>query len=259
MIELWTQRETTMPIFHSFETHYSATPQVVYPSLAVVPVEQDAIAWSIERVIFDFGGVLIKPNEDTVAQYLAKAFGVSENDIRDRDREVNGEEMRKLQWIGIDEEEFQMWIAFAKDIGKPIPDPNLWREEYMKVKMEALETLPGIVELIRDLKEANYSLDILSNFPEWMQPLLDKLLDDLHRELGYKPFDTIHLSYVTKRNKPDKDAFDGILQTKGNQTIFIDDQRKNIKGANDCGIRAIHFVSADQIRQELITHSVLKK
>lgn len=241
-----------MPI----ETCYSAKPPIEYPSLAIV--SHDSIEWSIERIIFDFGGVLIKPNEDKVAHYLAEIFGVSENDIRDRDREVNGEEMRKLQWIGIDEEEFQMWVAFANELGKPIPDPNLWREEYLKVKMEALETLPGIVELIRDLKKANYSLDILSNFPAWMQPLLDNLLDDLRRELGCEPFDTIHLSYVTGRNKPDKEAFEGVLQAKGSHTIFIDDQRKNIKGANECGIRAIHFVSADQIRQELINHAVLK-
>jgi len=223
----------------------------------ILSLEQDSAPWSIERVIFDFGGVLIKPNEEKVAAYLAEFFGISEDEIRECDGQVNGEEMRKLQWIGIDEEEFQMWVSYATAIGKPIPDPNLWREEYLKVKMEALETLPGIVDLIRDLKEANYSLDILSNFPEWMQPLLDQLLADLRRELGYEPFDTIHLSYVTKRNKPYKDAFEGILQTEGSHTLFIDDQRKNIRGAGECGIRSIHFLSADQVRQELICHGVL--
>lgn len=217
----------------------------------------DLSAWSIERIIFDFGGVLIKPNEEKVAAYLSSVFGVSEEEIRSHDQEVNGLEMRKLQWIGIDEEEFKMWMAYGEKIGKPIADPNTWREKYYQAKMDAIETLPGIVELIRDLKKADYKLDILSNFPQWMQPLLDHLLADLREELGCEPFETIHLSYITKREKPHKDAFESILQTAGSQTIFIDDQKRNIRGAEECGLRAIHFVSAEQIRQELIIRGVL--
>jgi putative hydrolase of the HAD superfamily len=242
-----------MPLFYDLP---STNPPIEHH--CSVLVEQDS-EWAIERIIFDFGGVLIKPNEEKVIAYLAESLGVSADEIQNHDREVNGQEMRKLQWIGIDEEEFQMWVAFANSIDKPIADPNEWREEYSKVKAEALETLPGIVELIRDLKEANYSLDILSNFPEWMQPLIDKLLVDLRSELGYEPFDTIHLSYLTKKNKPDPEAFEGILQTEGSHTVFIDDQVKNIAGAKKCGIRAIHFKSVDQVRQELIHHGVLKK
>lgn len=227
------------------------------------PVEQcmslpeDPSVWVIERVVFDFGGVLVKPDEERNAAYLAEKLGVMPEEIIAYDVEINGNEKRKLQWIRVDDQEFAMWMGFAQSLGKTIDDPETWRQDYEEAKKSAVQPLPGMVEVIKELKEAGYPLDILSNFEPWMQPLLDRFLNELQEEMGGPSFDQIHLSYVTGKNKPDPQAYEAILKAAAGHTLFIDDQSKNITAAQECGLRALHFTTADQLRQELVSRRIL--
>lgn len=97
---------------------------------------------------------------------------------------------------------------------------------------------------------------MLSNFEEWMEPLLD--------QFGYRDnslFSHLYLSYKTQKEKPSSDAYQYVLtdlSLRGSETIFIDDQLKNIEAARKLGIDAIHFTSAELLRKDLVTRGILR-
>lgn len=201
----------------------------------------------VKSVIFDFGGVLVKPDENMLIAYLAQSFGVSESEIRKL-------QVTELQWIRVNDTEFGIWKNYAKEHCN-IDLSEDWREQYAAQKIQAVKELPGIRALLNDLQNHGYSLEMLSNFEEWMEPFLD--------QFGYRDpslFTHIYLSYKTKKEKPSLEAYQHVLTDLGlygNETIFIDDQIKNIEAAQKLGIDAIHFTCADLLRQELISRGIL--
>lgn len=67
------------------------------PFTAASPiVEIYSISTPVKSVIFDFGGVLVKPDENALITYLASSFGVSEDEIRNL-------QVRELQWIRVND------------------------------------------------------------------------------------------------------------------------------------------------------------
>ena len=60
--------------------------------------------------------------------------------------------------------------------------------------------------------------------------------------------------------KPDRAIYELTLRQSGleaERTLFIDDLRANVEGALAVGMRAIVFVDAAQVRQELTKHGVM--
>lgn len=208
------------------------------------PVACETPSPTIKSVVFDFGGVLAKPDEEAVISYLATFFGVSEEEIRDL-------HVQELQWIRVSDKEFEIWQKYANSLNRSLP-PD-WREAYQKVKMDAVRELPEIGQILKDLRSRGYSLMMLSNFEPWMDPLLD--------QLGYREtFDTLYLSYKTDLEKPSPEAYNQVLedlQLAGKEVLFIDDQSKNVDAAQELEINSIHFTSAEQLRQELIARKIL--
>jgi HAD superfamily hydrolase (TIGR01509 family) len=223
---------------------------LILPPTALPPVAAEVytIPAPVKSVIFDFGGVLAKPDENELVAYLVTAFGVSEDEIREQ-------QVSELQWIRVNDTEFGIWKKYAKEKCN-IDLTDEWRVEYAAVKMKAVKELPGIRELLVDLRNQGYSLEILSNFEEWMEPLLNRF--------GYKDpnlFSHLYLSYETKQEKPSREAYEQLLtdlRLQGNETLFIDDQIKNIEAAKELGIDAIHFTSAEELRQALILRGILR-
>lgn len=202
------------------------------------------ISTPVKHVIFDFGGVLVKPDEEFLTAYLAGYFGVEKEKIREL-------QVKELQWIRVNDAEFAFWQKYANELGKDLP-PD-WREQYQSIKIQSVKELPGIGQLLQDLQNAGYRLEMLSNFEPWMEPLLDRF--------GYRNrFDRLYLSYQTHLEKPDENAYRMVLtelQALGKETIFIDDQLKNVESAQKLGMGAIHFVSGETTREELVKRGLL--
>lgn len=217
------------------------------PSAASPIGEAYSISTPVKSVIFDFGGVLVKPDENVLVAYLAQFFGVSEEEIRKL-------EVSELQWIRVNDTEFGIWQRYAKERFN-IELSDDWRKEYGTIKMRAVKELPGIRQLLEEIRRRGYTLEMLSNFEEWMEPFLD--------QFGYRDeslFQHLYLSYKTKKEKPSDEAYKQILtdlDLRAKETIFIDDQLKNIEAAKKLGIDAIHFSSAEQLRKELVARGIL--
>jgi FMN phosphatase YigB (HAD superfamily) len=118
----------------------------------------------------------------------------------------------------------------------------------------------GVLEILRTLKAHGYHLYILSNIGERaFIELAKKFPDLLHL------FDHLYLPQKSNnyRQKPHKgfyEDFKAFVDKKGDggkSMVFIDDRIKNVDAAVRVGISAIHFRTADRLKDELKRLSIL--
>lgn len=111
------------------------------------------------------------------------------------------------------------------------------------------------VNILQQLKESNrYKLYALTNWSNETFPLA----------LLFYPFlqwfDGIIVSGREKMRKPQAEFYK-LLVTRYNidvqTTLFIDDNQRNIAGAEACGIEGVHFISPDQLKAVLAQKFIL--
>ena len=115
-----------------------------------------------------------------------------------------------------------------------------------------LHPMPGMCELVRELKGKGGKIFLLSNTSV-------NLYENYHRSTWmkelFKLFDGLVVSGVIKKTKPSKEIYEYVLDTYGlcaSETIFIDDNEKNIEGCRACGIEGYLFDGdADKLRKYL--------
>ena len=115
--------------------------------------------------------------------------------------------------------------------------------------------IPGTVEIFRKLKESRkYKLYALTN---WQAGLFDIALvryNFLHW------FDGRVVSGEEKTRKPFPEFYKRLLdryQLKPSDALFIDDNLRNVKAAEQLGIESIFFQSPEQLNEELVKRAIL--
>ena len=123
---------------------------------------------------------------------------------------------------------------------------RLYQSEWMKTMGEEI---PGMFELIKSLKENGYPVIYgLTNWSNETFPMVQKV---------YKIFSLINnivCSGDEKLLKPDPAIYKTLLDRynlKAEESVFIDDNINNVKGAIDMGMKSIRFVNAEQLSKEL--------
>lgn len=110
----------------------------------------------------------------------------------------------------------------------------------------------GVVEIARSLK-AHYRIALLSNAPSsFIRNLL--LVHDLEQH-----FHEIIISSEVGMVKPNAEIFEHTLARLGvsaQEAIFIDDNPGHVAAAEKVGITGIQFLSADQLKNELIEKGI---
>ncbi|MBR6514974.1 MAG: HAD family phosphatase [Clostridia bacterium] len=104
-----------------------------------------------------------------------------------------------------------------------------------------LKPMPGMCELVRELKAKGGRIFLLSNTSV-------NLYNNYHRSPWMKElfvlFDGLVVSGVIKKTKPNKEIYQYVLDTYGleaSETVFIDDNQKNIEGCRAVGIEGYLF------------------
>tara|TARA_B100001175_G_C19511504_1_gene644227 strand:- start:2166 stop:2783 length:618 start_codon:yes stop_codon:yes gene_type:complete len=195
----------------------------------------------IKNIIFDLGGVLIDWNPEYL--YL-KVF--------EGDR-------KKMQWFF--EEICTMDWNENQDAGYPIeqateervrmfPQYEDWIRMYYGRWEEMLgEPIAETVEILNQLlKNTDYRVAALSNWSEETFPIALERFEFLHR------FEGIVVSGSEKMRKPFHEIYQLSLDRfgfKAKETLFIDDNLRNIEGAADMGIQTIQFRSIDDLKLNL--------
>lgn len=108
--------------------------------------------------------------------------------------------------------------------------------------------MPGMEQLVHDLKSAGYGVWGLTN---WSYETID---------LAFEKFPLLGelqgtvVSGIEKMHKPNADIYELALNRfalHADQCVFIDDTAKNIAGCEAVGIHGIRFSSASQVRADL--------
>ncbi|WP_346882287.1 HAD family phosphatase [uncultured Algibacter sp.] len=201
---------------------------------------------TINTVIFDLGGVLIDWNPEYL--FLDEFNG---------DRE-------KMQWF-FDNICTSDWNE-NQDAGYPIAqateDLVLQHPEHEKhIRMfygRWTEMLGGAIEgtvtiLEKLIKSNRYKIVALTNWSNETFPVA------LNRFEFLQWFEGIVVSGDEKTRKPFKDIFDITLNRfniTAENTLFIDDNLRNIEAANSFGIHGIHFKSPLELEELLKTYNI---
>lgn len=196
---------------------------------------------TIDTIIFDLGGVLIDWNPEYV--YL---------DVFNGDRE-------KMQWF-FDTICTSDWNE-NQDAGYPLQNATeervaLFPEHEELIRMfygrweEMLgEAIEGTVTILKSLIEnPNYKVVALTNWSDETFPIALERFEFLHW------FEGIVVSGTEKTRKPFNEIYELTLDRfniTAKNSIFIDDNLRNIKAAEALGINGIHFESPYALKNQL--------
>ena len=195
----------------------------------------------INTIIFDLGGVLIDWNPEYV--FL---------DVFNGDR-------KQMQWF-FDNICTSDWNE-NQDAGYPIAKATEERvalfpehEDLIRMYYGRWEEMLGneISETVAILKQLislnQYKIVALTNWSHETFPVA------LERFEFLQWFEGILVSGEEKTRKPFKEIYDLTLERfniKANESVFIDDNLRNIEAANNLGIHGIHFKSAEKLPEQL--------
>lgn len=196
---------------------------------------------SIKNIIFDFGGVLMdwNPryffkdyfNDDDKMEYFLTHIAQSEwNEEQDRGRSL-------VEGTEIQVQKFPDW---EKEL----------RAYYDNWHVMLKSDIPQNVEVLKKLSKTDYHLYGLTNWSEETFPYALENYD------FFQLFDgKIVVSGTEKLIKPDPKIWHILLERYGIQakeSIFIDDNPKNIEMAKELGFHTIRVYPETNLRQELI-------
>jgi len=194
---------------------------------------------AIQAVIFDFGGVLVRTENQAGRQKWEALLGLQPGELS--------------------KAVFNSEAALLATLGK-VPEEKIWEmlgTEY-NLNQEQIDTLQAdfwsgdrldnnLIDFIRNLR-TRYKTAILSN--AWSGA---RLIFTNQFQLG-GVFDLIAISAEEGLAKPDPEIYRRVVDRLGalpEETIFVDDFIENVVAARDAGIHAIHFLTTPQTISEI--------
>jgi len=200
----------------------------------------------IDAIIFDLGGVLIDWNPSYVF-----------------DKMIDNEDQKKHFFENICTSDWNE----KQDAGRPLKEATEelinkhpeWKE-YIEAYYGRWEEMlggpiHGTVEILKQLKEeGKYKLYALTNWSAELFPIALERYDFLHW------FDGRVVSGEEKMRKPFPEFYQLILnrfQLTPEKTLFIDDNLRNAKAAEDMGLKTMIFRSPAQLRKDLVKLGIL--
>lgn len=200
----------------------------------------------INTIVFDLGGVLIDWNPSYVF-----------------DKMFTDEERKKHFFENIctpDWNEMQDAGRTLKEATEELLAKHPEWKEYIEAYYGRWEEMlggpiHGTVEILRQLKnEQKYKLYALTNWSAELFPIALKRYDFLHW------FDGRVVSGEEKTRKPFREFYDVMINRFGlipEQTLFIDDNFRNVEAAKQIGFKTVAFVSPPQLKEELHQSGIL--
>ncbi|MCZ2458167.1 MAG: HAD family phosphatase [Chitinophagales bacterium] len=195
---------------------------------------------TIDSIIFDLGGVLIDWNP----RYVYRNIFSTEEEMEWFLQNVTTTEWNENQDAG-----YPLHKATEELVTKH-PEWNSEIRAFYGRWLEMLgDAIQETVDLFHELKQVDkYRLYALTNWSAELFPYARERFEFL------KWFNGIVVSGEEKTRKPFPEFYKILLDRyhlDPGKTIFIDDNLKNVKGAEVLGITGIHFHNAQQLKEEL--------
>ena len=196
----------------------------------------------IKNIIFDFGGVLVDWNPhylyDGYFKSVEKASWFIQNVI-DRDW-INETDGGKPMAQAVEER-----IALFPEYAEPI---TFYQTRWMDTMGGEM---PEMYDLLKWLKANGFPIIYgLTNWSAETFPTVQK------KYRIFSLIDNIVVSGEVKQLKPNREIFHTLLNKynlKAEESLFIDDNLKNVEGAKVVGINALRFENATKLKEDLKT------
>ena len=195
---------------------------------------------NITAIIFDYGNVLIEWNPRHVYRRYFNDEEAMEQFLR---------EVEFMAW-NAQQDKGRSFAEGVVDHSQKFPQYAHLFQAYHDHWVDSI----GIaywdtVEIMKQLKQAGYSLYGLSNWSAETFPYAHKKYD------FFNLLDDMVISGAVGFVKPEPEIYHLMLKKIGkpaNECLFIDDSLQNIQQANTMGFATIHFTSPEKLKQELI-------
>ncbi|MER3498716.1 MAG: HAD family hydrolase [Chitinophagaceae bacterium] len=194
----------------------------------------------IKAIVFDLGGVLIDWNP----RYVYRQIFGSEQEVEWFLNNITTNDWNENQDAG---------YPLHKGTKELIAKHPEWTEPIKAYYGRWLEMLgdafSDTLKILKQLKDSErYKLYVLTNWSAELFPHARQKFEFLNW------FDGIVVSGEEKIRKPFAEIYQLLLQRyllQPESTIFIDDSLRNVKAAEQLGIKAILFTSANKLQEDL--------
>ena len=195
---------------------------------------------TIKAIIFDYGNVLLEWNPRHVYRHYFPG-----------DNEGMEQFFHEVDFMGWNAQQdrgrtFKEGVA---DLSSQFPHHAHLIQAYHDHWKESIgNALTDTVEILKELKQAGYSLYGLTNWSAETFPYARA------KYAFFDLFDDMVISGIVGHVKPEPEIYHILLEKIGRpaqECLFIDDSLPNVKQAEKLGIKGIHFQSAEQLRSEL--------
>lgn len=195
---------------------------------------------NIRTVIFDLGRVLLWFDNDIFLKKLAREIGKSFEDVKSMAHGKLGL-IRLFDGGGLTREEFHKKVSdvVGGDVGF---------KTFYELYNDIFWLNGPVLEIVRKLKRAGYTLILLSNTDPERFGFIRKRFPEIFL------FDDYVLSYELKLLKPDPAIYAEAVRraaSKPEQCVFIDDRKDNVAGAKATGLEALHYLPETRLEEEL--------
>lgn len=194
----------------------------------------------ISAIIFDLGGVLVDWNP----RYLYRQLFKTEHEV---DWFIAN--ITTLDWNEQHDEGYPIAQGTCELIEKH-PEWETYIKAYYDRWTEMFgEPIHGTIKILDDLKQSGkYRLFALTNWSAELFPWARKTYPFLRN------FEGIVVSGEEKMRKPQPEIFQLLIdryKLDKNATLFIDDNLRNVKAAEEFGIRSIPFTTGEELENSL--------
>ena len=189
----------------------------------------------IKNIVLDVGGVIFDDSKQNIQKLLNK----------------NCDNIYKLAYGGGFKKCLLGEISVQEHINSLKNEKDFNDISYILKKENLIKSYPLIknnFEYIKGLRKRGYKLFLLTNITEDSYNYINELINI------NETFDGGIYSYQEHLIKPDYDIYNLLINRfnlNKDETIFFDDKEKNVKAANEVGIKSYVFTSINDIESNL--------
>lgn len=196
----------------------------------------------IKNLLFDLGGVLLNIDYNKTATAF-KLLGVKQFDELYSQADAN-DLFESLETGKISEEDFYLAIkSFCNPDVTHQQIETAWNEMLLNFRTNSLNHLIKLKE--------HYNIYLLSNTNSIHLTAFNKIFqNDTGIDNLNDYFIKAYYSHLIQERKPYALTYKNVLEDAGikaEETLFIDDSIKNIKGAKEAGLQVYHLLDGEKI------------
>lgn len=189
----------------------------------------------IQNIIFDLGNVIIDLDTEATKQDFNFLYGPDYEEVMADLKEKNV--FKKFETGSISTQTFLNELASYDDNITFDEIKNAWSAMLLDIPEENYK-------ILKKTKE-NYKTFCLSNTNKLHIDFIYKQLKSTKGVTNLNGFfEKVYLSHEVGKRKPNEDIFQLVLDNHNlvpSETLFIDDTKKHLRGAEKLGIRTIHM------------------